>query len=207
MDVKNAGIAIAECEDHWDMRADVPDDSAAEPVRSGSFAGMLAHPIRISHGTPLVVRIEQEVERIGIGPPKSASSMRTIPLGPAAVGALKVWKLACPKGELDLVFPSGRRAVVLHHKTLARQFESLVKAAKLTDKKDDARYGLHSLQHYFASSCINPRDRGGRGLPAKVVQELMGHSTITLTMDRYGHLFPRGDDREELAAAEQALLG
>ena len=34
----------------------------------------------------------------------------------------------------------------------------------------------------------------------------MGHSSITVTMDTYGHLFPRGDDAAELATAEAALL-
>jgi integrase len=38
------------------------------------------------------------------------------------------------------------------------------------------------------------------------VQERLGHATITMTMDVYGHLFPRGDDGAELAAAEMALL-
>jgi len=39
-----------------------------------------------------------------------------------------------------------------------------------------------------------------------VVQERLGHATITMTMDVYGHLFPRGDDGAELAAAEKTLL-
>jgi integrase len=43
-------------------------------------------------------------------------------------------------------------------------------------------------------------------LPAKVVQTRLGHSSITVTLDTYGHLFPRGDDAKELAAAEAALL-
>ena len=33
-----------------------------------------------------------------------------------------------------------------------------------------------------------------------------GHATIAMTMDTYGHLFPRGDDGSELAAAERAFL-
>ena len=37
--------------------------------------------------------------------------------------------------------------------------------------------------------------------PPKVVQELLGHSSITMTIDVYGHLFPRGDDRTELPVA------
>jgi hypothetical protein len=39
------------------------------------------------------------------------------------------------------------------------------------------------------------------------VQERLGHATVVLTSDRYGHLFPRGDEGSELAVAEQALLG
>ena len=35
----------------------------------------------------------------------------------------------------------------------------------------------------------------------------MGHAAISITADTYGHLFPRGDDGAELAAAEKAFLG
>jgi integrase len=38
------------------------------------------------------------------------------------------------------------------------------------------------------------------------VQSRLGHSSITVTLDTYGHLFPRGDDGAELADAEAALL-
>jgi integrase len=34
----------------------------------------------------------------------------------------------------------------------------------------------------------------------------VGHSSIAMTLDVYGHLFPRGDDPAELAAAEQSLF-
>ncbi len=47
---------------------------------------------------------------------------------------------------------------------------------------------------------------GSLELPAKVVQERLGHSSIMMTMDVYGHLFPRVDDSEELAEAERSLL-
>ena len=48
---------------------------------------------------------------------------------------------------------------------------------------------------------------GGLGLLPKRVQQLMGHSSIAVTMDRYGHLFPQGDTADALKAAEKALLG
>ena len=68
-------------------------------------------------------------------------------------------------------------------------------------------HGINALRHFYASWCINRQADGGLGLPPKVVQERLGHSSITMTMDVYGHPFPRGDDQEKLAAAERALLG
>jgi integrase len=81
-------------------------------------------------------------------------------------------------------------------------------AAGVVTKDGKARYpGLHALRHFYASWCINRRVDGGLELPLKLVQARLGHSTITMTADVYGHLFPRGDDGGELAAAAQALLG
>jgi len=54
-----------------------------------------------------------------------------------------------------------------------------------------AKYtGLHVLRHFFASWCINRKADGGLELPAKIVQERMGHSSITVTMDVYVICFP-----------------
>jgi integrase len=59
------------------------------------------------------------------------------------------------------------------------------------------------VKHIFGTS----RGRiGGLELPPKMVQQRMGHASIVITMDVYGHLFPRGDDGAELAAAEKVLL-
>jgi hypothetical protein len=64
------------------------------------------------------------------------------------------------------------------------------------------KYALHKLRHFYASWCINRKIDRGRELPIKVVSEQLGHSSIRMTADRYGHLFPRGDDAAELAAAD-----
>jgi integrase len=70
-----------------------------------------------------------------------------------------------------------------------------------------AKYsGLHSLRHYFCSWCAAPRSAGGLGLTLKETQVRMGHSTLAMTADTYGHLWPTADDPEALAAAERAIL-
>lgn len=69
-----------------------------------------------------------------------------------------------------------------------------------------AKYtGLYSLRHFYASWCINREADGGLELPAKVVQERLGHSSITVTLDTYGHLFSLGDHSAKLAKAEGLL--
>ena len=43
---------------------------------------------------------------------------------------------------------------------------------------------LHSLRHSFATRLLE------MGVSPKVVQEILGHSTITLTLDTYSHVMP-----------------
>ncbi|WP_308421994.1 site-specific integrase [Aureimonas endophytica] len=165
------------------------------------------------------LKVHQRADRFKvIGAPKSTSGERTVPIPPIVVNALKEWKLACLKGELGLASPNSAGKVEEHGNILKRGLQpTLIRAGVTMDsgEKDAdgnpmlvAKYpGLHSLRHFFASWCINRKEDGGLGLPPQTVQDRMGHSTIALTMDRYSHLFPKGDDRDEMAAAEAALLG
>src|SRR5262245_2350750 len=142
-----------------------------------------------------------------IGSPKSDSSRRAIPIEPdILLPALKAWKIACPLGAAGLVFPTGQGGIA-HHEQMLRALTPMMVAAGVVDEAGAPKYALHAFRHFFASWCINPKERGGRELPPKEVQTLMGHASITLTMDTYGHMFPRGDDRSELAAAAKRLLG
>ena len=153
------------------------------------------------------IHVHQRADRFGnIGKPKSHSSARAVPAPPLVLNALKEWKLACPKGDLDLVFPNGAGKVEQLNNIVRRGLQPALVAAGVVEGGEAKYKGLHSLRHFYASWCINRQADGGLGLPPKVVQERMGHSSITMTMDVYGHLFPRGDDAEELAAAEAALL-
>lgn len=151
------------------------------------------------------LHVRQRADRFKmIGSPKSESSRRTVPIGPKLVAVLKEWKIACPPGPEGLVFPSETGAVDGHH-GVERRLRPVMRAAKVLGKDGSPKYGPHAFRHFFASWCINRKADGGRELPAKVVQALLGHGSIVMTLDRYGHLFPRGDDREELAAAEARL--
>jgi integrase len=174
-------------------------------LRASELRGLRWDDVDFKRGE---LHVRQRADRYNaMGKPKSESGERTIPLGPLVVNALKEWKLACPKGDHGLVFPTGSGGIE-HHKNIVRALKPVLIAAGLTDKAGKPKYtGLHALRHFYASWCINRRADGGLELPAKVVQERLGHASIVMTMDTYGHLFPRSDDGTELAAAEHALLG
>jgi len=59
-------------------------------------------------------------------------------------------------------------------------------------------YTFHSLRHFHASALIKA------GVPIKVISERLGHSSVSVTMDIYGHLLP-GVQKEAAYAFEQLL--
>jgi integrase len=174
-------------------------------LRASELRGLRWGDVDLKRGE---IHVRQRADRFHkIGHPKSEAGERTIPLLPLLTSALREWKLACPKGELNLVFPNGRGHIESHSNILKRALHPVQIAAGVT-KAGKAKYtGLHALRHFYASWCINRRADGGLERPLKNVQERLGHASIHMTADRYGHLFPRGDDRAELAAAEKAFLG
>src|ERR1700730_15139806 len=154
------------------------------------------------------LHVRQRADRYNaIGMPKTKAGKRTVPLGPLLLNALREWKLRCPRSELGLVFPTIHGGVITHS-AIVKAFIVIVRRAGLLDATGKPKYtGLHALRHFYASWLINAKDRGGQGLPPKVAQVRLGHSSITMTMDTYGHLFPDSEDEvKRLAEAERALL-
>jgi integrase len=153
------------------------------------------------------LHVRQRADRFNdIGRPKSASGERTVPFGKIVKNTLKEWRLACPKGELDLVFPSATGKVDNLSNIVQRGLGPAEIGAGVTTADGKAKYpGFHALRHFYASWCINRVEDGGLGLSPKEAQERLGHASIVMTLDRYGHLFPRGNNAD-LDKAEAALL-
>src|SRR5262245_41548931 len=174
-------------------------------LRSCELRGLRWSDIDLKRGA---LHVRQRADGLNkIGPPKSESGERAVPLPPMVVNVLREWRLVCPKGELDLVFPGPRGCVQTRFVIVDQGFNPAQIAAGVVTEDGKAKYkGLHALRHFYASWCINRRVDGGLELPLKVVQARLGHASIQMTADTYGHLFPRSDDGAELAAAERAFL-
>jgi integrase len=174
-------------------------------LRASELRGLKWADVDLKRGE---LHVRQRADRFNrIGRLKSEAGERVVPLPPLVINTLKEHRLTCPKGELGLVFPNGRGRIENYSNIVKRGFMPTLVAAGIIGRDGNAKYtGLHSLRHFYASWCINRRVDGGLELPLKVVQARLGHASIQMTADRYGHLFPRGDDGAELAAAERAFL-
>ena len=117
-------------------------------------------------------------------------------LAPEVVTALKEWRLGCPIGSLDLVFPTQRGTV--------ENLSSIIYALKPIQKAAGIKkaYGLHAFRHFAASLWIE------QNFTPKRIQTWLGHSSIQMTYNVYGHLLTSADD--DAAAMKQVqtrLLG
>jgi integrase len=166
-----------------------------------------------------VLRVRERVDQWSkFGPPKSAAGTRDIPLAPIVVNTLKEWKLACPKGELALVFPNGAGKVESHANILHRGFGpaqvslGMISGPKLDkqggpvlDKDGNQimlpKYSLHALRHAAAAIFID------HGTSPKRLQAILGHESIQMTFDLYGYLFDLRDvDRDGMQHLGARLL-
>jgi integrase len=171
------------------------------------FTGMRASELRgltwndVDFGRN-VIHVRQRANLWGdIGAPKSAAGDREIPMAPMVVNALKEWKLACPRGPGGFVFPNGNGKVENHANIANRGFYALQRVAGMINTDGRPKYGLHALRHFFASWAIEQE------FSPKRVQALLGHSSIQMTFDTYGHLFPSlEDDHAKFATGETALV-
>jgi integrase len=143
------------------------------------------------------LHVNQRADRFNeIGSPKAVKSRRTVPFGSFVANTLKEWKLACPPNDLDIVFATSKGTIDYHANVVQQGLIPTV-----TKALGEPKYtGLHCFRHFYASWLID------RGLPPKVIQERLGHASITMTFDRYGHMFPKANDSEELGQAELAVV-
>jgi integrase len=191
-----------------------PEGRARALIMTAAFTGLRASELRGLRWEDVdkhnVIHVRQRADRYNeIGRPKSVSGERNVPIGSMVANTLRQWKLACPQSAGDLVFPTKTGEVQALNNIVTRIWMPLqIKAGVVAGGKGKAKAkypGFHSLRHFYASWCINRRKDGGLELPAKTVQGRLGHASIVMTLDVYGHLFP-SDDGAELDAAERAIF-
>jgi integrase len=126
--------------------------------------------------------------------PKSETSRRSIDLGPTVIKRLKVWKMASIPNALDLVFTNEAGKPYDARNLVNREFTPALRRAGLRI------INFHTLRHTYASLLID------RGEHPKYIQSQMGHSSINVTMDVYGHLM-RTVNQGAAKGLDEAVFG
>ena len=131
-----------------------------------------------------LIRVRQRGdEYCQIGPPKSRAGTRDIPMAPRVFEELKKWHVSAKAPALGLVFPNSVGKVQNYSIIYNRVFKPMLVKQGIVDDKGSPKFAIHSLRHAAASLFIE------QGWNPKKIQTLLGHASITMTMDRYGHLF------------------
>ncbi len=102
--------------------------------------------------------------------PKTACSIRDIPIPPALLNTLKSYKKQ-PSEPLM----SGARGTWMDPRTLQYRF------SRILQKCDIKHFRFHMLRHAFATRCIE------KGFDSKSLSEILGHSNIQITLNLYVH--------------------
>jgi integrase len=137
-----------------------------------------------------------------IAEPKTTRSRRRVALSPTAVETLRthrIWQvserlaLGSAWEDQDLVFPNTIGKPIEATNLLRSSFFPLLAKAHLP------RIRFHDLRHTAATLLLS------RGVHPKVVAEMLGHATISITLDTYSHVLP--DMQREAARAMETVLG
>jgi integrase len=130
-----------------------------------------------------LIRVERGWDpEVGPIEPKSRAGKRKVPLAKPLRAYLAALRLRSEASSADLVF-SGRGGKSLAPDALIERARAAWKAADLKPIL------LHECRHTYAAFMI------AAGVNAKALSTYMGHSTISMTLDRYGHLMP-GNENE-----------
>lgn len=147
-------------------------------LREGELLGLHIEDVDLRNRTLQVNHAVQYIVGKGliIKEPKSDSGKRAVVMPSFAFSVLMDY-LLLQKRESGLVFVTGN-GTPISPRNLIRHFKSVIEEQKLPDIR------FHDLRHTHASLLLQA------GVNPKIVQERLGHSQISLTLDTYSHLIP-----------------
>ena len=150
-------------------------------LRTGELVGLKWDDIDFGKRTVTISRTMEYRYKVGewrVGPPKSKSGYRTIPLTDEAIRILKDQKEK--NSKIKVINIEWRDQVFLSRKGEPVKNSTYDTALfKICDKAEIRKFSMHILRHTFATRCIEA------GMIPKTLQKILGHSNIGITMNLY----------------------
>ena len=155
-------------------------------LRAGELLGLKWSDINWERRALQVLRARNEFTDSGFGEPKTSAGRRSVMLSEDAVGVLRGHRLAQQEAWMSQGASWTAEALVFSRK------DGSPENVRNNSKKWGAlchRLGIdglrfHDLRHTSATIALES------GVHPKVVQERLGHSTISITLDTYSHVLP-----------------
>ncbi|MFN7148958.1 MAG: tyrosine-type recombinase/integrase [Microthrixaceae bacterium] len=165
--------------------------AAGAGLRLGEVFGVQVDRLDLMRRT---VTVDQQLLTPGrgpaeLGPPKTASSVRTVPIADVVVHELSTHLAQFPVVD-GFVFTTELDRPV-RRSTFQDAWARALKEAGVGHVR------FHDLRHHYASALISA------GCSVKAVQKALGHASATETLETYAHLWP--DDEDRTRDAIQAL--
>ena len=161
-------------------------------LRTGELIGLKWSDIDFENRTMKIERTMEYRYKVGewrVGPPKSKSGYRTIPLTDEAICILENQR--SKNKSLKLVPMEWKDIVFLCRKgTPVKNSTYDTGLFKYCDRVGIPRFSMHVLRHTFATRCIEG------GMKPKTLQKILGHSNIGITMNLYVHITEDEKHRE-----------
>lgn len=149
-------------------------------LRIGEICALKWRDVSLENGTVFIhqtmQRIQLDEEKLGrktkilISTPKSACSIRTIPLPCELIEILKKYE-----EPAEAYFLTGNPLKYIEPRTMQNYFKKVIADCSIEEAN------FHSLRHSFATRCVEA------GFDVKSLSEILGHATVNITMNRYVH--------------------
>ncbi len=169
-------------------------------LRQGELLALKWEDVDLERG---VLRVRRTLTRlkgkVSSGEPKTAKSRRSVKLTAIAAAALRehldrqleeIERVGSLYSDAGLVFATERGTPVNPTNLRQRSFAQLLKRANLR------KIRFHDLRHTCATLLL------GRNINPKIESEMLGHSSISITLDTYSHVLPDMQDSAARALEE-----
>jgi integrase len=163
-------------------------------MRQGELFALRDRALDLGRGTVVVEAGARDGKLVST---KTAAGRRQVRLSGESVRVLREQFLARTPNELGLVFPTPNGAVWRKDNFMSRVFRPAVRRANMAPLR------FHDLRHTYAALMV------AAGAHPKLLQAQLGHTSINVTLNTYGHLFPDafadvGDALDRLVRAAAA---